>query len=169
MYPKPLPDYDYLHELFRYEPETGKLYWKIDRSWQIKAGDEVGCISNKGYLRTELRSVKRKVLVHRIIWKMITGREPNGILDHINNNRLDNRFENLREITPKGNAQNRNIHSNNTSGCMGVHYRKDCKKWAVNISTDGKRIHGGHFENIEDAIQRRKELEEEYYEFAVGE
>ena len=43
---------------------------------------------------------------HRLIWKVVTGQEPKGYIDHINGVRDDNRFENLRDVSPQGNALN---------------------------------------------------------------
>lgn len=41
-----------------------------------------------------------------MIWKIVTGYEPVGLIDHINGVRDDNRFENLRDVTPHENALN---------------------------------------------------------------
>ncbi len=46
---------------------------------------------------------------HRLIWKIITGQEPVGLIDHINGVRDDNRFENLRDVTPSQNRINRRM------------------------------------------------------------
>lgn len=43
---------------------------------------------------------------HRVIWKIETGREPEGFIDHINGIRDDNRIENLRDVTPRENMLN---------------------------------------------------------------
>jgi len=52
---------------------------------------------------------------------------------------------------------------NNTSGTTGVKWDKNRKKWYAQIDFQGKRTHLGSFVNKEDAIQARKEAEEEYY------
>lgn len=59
-----------------------------------------------GYAITDIN--KKEVRMHRYILGVI---EPDIVVDHINGNRLDNRKCNLREFTPKQNANNR---SNNT-------------------------------------------------------
>lgn len=52
----------------------------------------------------------------------------------------------------------------NTSGCTGVHWNKQAKKWQVYIKdvTTGKRKHLGYFINIEEASRAYKSEREKY-------
>ena len=59
-----------------------------------------GCRDADGYLVMKFEGVMFKV--HRIIWKMVTGKEPVTIIDHRNTVRTDNRWANLREATRSG-------------------------------------------------------------------
>lgn len=87
--------------------------------------------------------------------------------DHINKNKLDNRRTNLRLCNPQENNFNASISSNNTSGVIGVSWRKDRNKWRAYISPNNKQITLGLYENVEDAIIKRLEAELEYFgEFA---
>lgn len=88
-------------------------------------------------------------------------------IDHKNRNRLDNRKENLRQATMMQQAQNRSLQSNNTSGVVGVYYRKERDAWFAQITVNGitKTIKYTH--NKDEAIRARLEAEKEYFgEFA---
>lgn len=62
----------------------------------------------------------------------ILGKAPDGfIIDHINNNGLDNRRENLRFITQSQNIQNTEKRENLTSKYKGVSYNKRLDKWRM--------------------------------------
>lgn len=85
------------------------------------------------------------------------------IIDHKNNNPLDNRKCNLRITDFNGNMKNKKKAKNNTSGVKGVHYCIKEEKWKAYINVNKKRINLGTFENKEDAIKARKIAEEKYY------
>ncbi len=108
-----------------------------------------------------------KILLHRLL--VLDEEEINNndiIVDHINRNKLDNRLSNLRITDKKNNSINK-VSSNNTSGIIGVNYRKDRNKWRAFITIDGKQKSLGLYENIEDAIISRLKGELKYFgEFA---
>ena len=81
--------------------------------------------------------------------------------DSENNNRLDNRKNNLRFVTFNENARNAGMKSNNTSGYIGVSKYKN--KWLSRICFNKEIIHLGYFKEKEDAIQARKEAEIKYF------
>ena len=80
------------------------------------------------------------------------------VIDHINRIKTDNRIENLRLVTKSQNNQNTSKQMNNTSGYKNIYWRKDNNKWIVRFQLNGKKIHYGWFENIEDAIRKRDEV-----------
>jgi hypothetical protein len=63
------------------------------------------------------------------------------VVDHINHDALDNRRKNLRIATRLENAQNRNLHSNNTSGYKGVIFSEGLYKARIRVK--GKLIYLG--------------------------
>jgi hypothetical protein len=65
---------------------------------------------------------------------MQTGKWPEEDIDHINCQRADNRWLNLREATKAQNTQNRGIMRNNKSGFKGVQWRESKKMWTATIS-----------------------------------
>ena len=90
------------NEMFEYR--DGNLYNKVHRGYQAPIGAKVGSINNKGYVLTKIK--QKNLKVHRIIWEMHNGRIEDGLLvDHINENKADNRIENLQLLTNKQNLQ----------------------------------------------------------------
>jgi hypothetical protein len=83
--------------------------------------------------------------------------------DHINRNRLDNRKNNLRSVTPHQNSFNLSVSKNNKSGYKGVYWFKRDGKWKVQIKVDGRQIHLGVFSNIKNAVLARKKAERIYH------
>ena len=157
---KELPSPELLRQLLRYEPETGRLYWKKKTSNRVKIGDEVSTVNAYGYVVVGILSCR--VPAHRVAWAIYHGKWPNGEIDHINGNRSDNRISNIRDVQPTQNKQNMQMYKNNKSGCTGIFYNKINKNWRARITVDKKVIEIGSFTNLNDAIAARKEAEAKY-------
>jgi len=115
-----------ISKLLDYNKETGKLYWRV-RASQIPAGTEAGYLNGYGY---RIISIKKKMLsAHRIVWLLETSEWPSEDLDHINLDKADNRFCNLRLATDSQNGANKAMYARNTSGLKGVSWHKGGKKW----------------------------------------
>lgn len=171
-----LPPQSYLIQCFEYDPLTGVLRWrarpqdhfKSDRiaaRWNAEfAGKPAGFIcATHGYAMCAVMHTRYRV--HRIVWKMMTGDEPDSI-DHINGRQTDNRWANLRSCTHGQNMQNcTHQRSNNTSGAKGVH---PCKgRWRAMIRIEGKSTHIGIFDTVEEASRAyRAAAERTFGEFA---
>lgn len=84
------------------------------------------------------------------------------VVDHIDGNKANNRKNNLRICTLEQNSCNQKIHSNNTSGFPGVWYSESRNKWVAEIKINGKKI-AKSFNDIENAIAKRIELEKQYF------
>ena len=93
---------------------------------------------------------------HRLIWLFVYGEMPNGILDHINRIKSDNRIENLRIVTHSENRQNIDKQSNNKSGLKGVWLHKNTNKWCSSIQVNKKNHHLGSFLTKEEAYEAYK-------------
>ena len=85
------------------------------------------------------------------------------ITDHINRNGLDNRKSNLRIVSKAENCRNHGGHSDNTSGHTGVSWHKVIKKWQSQIRAGGEKICLGYYNNINNAIEARKQGEIKYW------
>ena len=78
-------------------------------------------------------------------------------VDHINGNRLDNRYSNLRMVDFGTNMKNKGLYSNSSTGVIGVCRYGD--RFRARINVNGKRISLGLFDTIEEAAKVRKEYE----------
>ena len=151
---------DRLNELLEYR--DGKVYWKVDRGSRKCKGKEAGTDHGKGYKALRIRELGGSMLLHRVIWIMHHGDAPE-MLDHINNDKSDNRIENLRPATRVQNGYNRAGTSINTTGVKNVSWVKRNKKWGVNISVNGKRKWIGLFEDLELADLVAQEVRHKYH------
>ena len=103
------------------------------------------------------------VYMHRLI----LGTPEDKFTDHINQNGLDNRRDNLRVVDAVTNGYNRRISVNNKSGMTGVSWNSQLKKWKVNIQVSKKRLHFGYFKDKFQAIKVCKKARKEHFgEFA---
>jgi len=175
-----LPSPEILRELLRYEPETGKLFWRqrnekwfkptpymdgtrsagwAKRNWNTKFADKEAFthIDRKGYRKGAVLSVN--CCAHRIAWSIFHGEDAPEFIDHINGNASDNRIENLRAATCQDNARNAKLYSSNKSGTPGVMWEDSHKAWAVKINIAGKQRRIGRFKLKADAISARKAAE----------
>lgn len=147
---------------FRYEPDTGKLFWRISPSRAIKAGTEI-TYQNDGYLRVRLRG--KGYFAHKIIWDLLYPNDPilpGGEIDHIDHNRTNNRPDNLRKVAGVDNRKNKSKDVRNSSGVTGVGWHSYHKKWQAKISVDGRRVYLGLFHSKDEAIAARTAAERKY-------
>ena len=87
-------------------------------------------------------------------------------VDHIDNNKKNNTWINLRWCTNAENQQNTTIRKDNVTGVKGVRFDKRRQKWQARITIDGIRVHIVFFNNIEDATRTRmKKANEIFGEF----
>jgi len=174
---KALPCPTILRQLLRYEPDTGKLFWRergpewftnktrsaawLCASWNARfAGKEAFCTEKgRGYLHGGI--LGRLYSAHRIILAMSNSEWPDDEVDHINGNKSDNRLINLRAISRAENLRNMPSRVDNSSGCPGVH-RKNNGKWVAEINGKKTRVHLGTFAVKADAVLARHKAQEEF-------
>ena len=148
-----------LKKLLHYDKDTGILTYRIKpKQSHITIGEEAGCdsvpINNTIYRK--IRINKREYKAHRLVWLYVTGSFPEGVIDHIDGNGLNNKFDNLRDTTAEGNMQNTKMCSRNKSGFTGVNWNKSRNRWQTRINYKGKRILLGYFKSLDEAIEARK-------------
>jgi len=98
--------------------------------------------------------------IHRIAWKMHYGVDPNGVIDHIDGNKLNNRIVNLRDVTQVENLYNAVRRSDNTTGYKGVVFSKSRNSYTINLKVNGVRVSHRRFRTAEAANDFIKELRE---------
>ena len=138
-----------LMEALHYDPETGVFTWRNDRQSNAKAGSVAGFDDTAGYRSIGIGMTTWKA--HRLAWFYVHGIWPEALIDHMNQDKLDNRIANLRLATISQNRQNMTKYRSNTSGFKGVHWFKATSRWQAQIKHEGRRYHLGFFKNAEDA------------------
>jgi hypothetical protein len=149
----PLPSQDVLRGLLDYDPLTGSLWWRAtgEPAFQLCNGDR--------YWSGQLLGVKCRA--HRVIWKWMTGGDPD-VVDHINGDGRDNRWENLRAVDQLTNGKNHKLHAHNKSGIMGVRFHKRQQRWVAYIKVAQHQHCLGSFREIGDAISARHAAERRF-------
>jgi hypothetical protein len=156
-----LPTQARLKELFIYDPDSGVFTRRIStgRHDRHKAGKVAGTKGIYWHMHVD----GKRFVGHRLAWMYVYGEPPKEDLDHINQNKLDNRIENLREATRRQNMQNVTLHKHNSSGFKGVAWHSLRKKWRAYIFNGYKQTHLGLFETLDQAVQARKAAESQYH------
>lgn len=132
-------DQDYLRQCYWYNPVTGEM---ISRRTSRPTG-----WFEDGYYHIQLQGKTHRL--HRLIWMYLHNRWPVEMIDHINGIKTDNRLCNLREVTAKQNAENRNK-INAVSGLKGV-IPSTKGRWKCQIGHKGKVIYLGTYDTKEEA------------------
>lgn len=135
-----------------YDRNTG-IFTRIAGTKASKSGSILGSKNSDGYLQIMIN--RKRYKSHRLAWFYVTGEWPKDQIDHINHDRCDNRFSNLRNASSSINSKNMSKFKNNTSGYNGVGWNKAKKKWHSYIRIDGKLKTIGYFNNIKDAAYAR--------------
>ena len=139
---------------FRYDPDTGLFTKKALTKYQ----KERPAGSNSSSEDTRICINRRVYFAHRLAWYYMTGSPPEKLIDHINGDKRDNRFCNLREADYSQNMMNSKLSCANTSGWKGVDWVKRKRRWRATGKIDGKKIYLGLFANKEDAIKKYQEF-----------
>lgn len=142
-----------LQSLLEYDRDSGAFSWRSN-------GKRAGWVDEKGYVRIEAEG--RVYRAHRLALFFVNGEEPNGLVDHINGEKADNRLSNLRVVTNAENQQNvRRARRNSKSGFLGVVEAQG--KFAAYIWVDGGQRYLGRFSTPELAHQRYIEAKKQLH------
>ena len=142
-----------LRELFILNNKN-ELVWQVSKRG-LRAGTVAGCVdTSSGYRVIRINGVMYRA--HRLIWLWHYGKFPANQIDHIDGNKLNNDIKNLRDVTNQENHKNQPKRSDNKSGCTGVRWNSNANKFRAEIRKDGKTIHLGYFDTLEEAVAARK-------------
>ena len=156
----------YFMEIWRYVPGYEDLY-------EVSSLGRVKSLSNNGYKKEKIRVLRldihgylsvnlsnkkiKRYKVHQLVAMAFLGHKPNGnvlVVDHINNDKLDNRLENLQVISNRENSYK--TQEKYASKYKGVSFNKNKKRWIARIQIDGKSKYLG--------MHRTEELASEAYQ-----
>lgn len=159
---RPRRDFDahYLKSILRFDNERCEWIALVSRG-RIEPGEVVGRVSSSGYLQLIIKG--KFYQSSHLSWLYHKGKWPEMRLDHIDQNTLNDRIDNLREATNSQNAANRGLRADNTSGVRGVSHsvhRLRSKPWEAHITVDGVSKQA-YFKTREEAIAQRQEWERE--------
>ena len=152
---KDIPNYEGMYQV----SNLGRVKsLKFNKEKILKLG-----LGGCGYLIVAFCKGKQKTInVHQLVAIAFLNHKPNGnnglIVDHKDNNPLNNRLENLQLISHRENL------SKDRKGCsskyIGVCWSKKDNKWVSSISINGERKHLGLFKcELEASAEYQKELE----------
>jgi hypothetical protein len=141
----------------------------VKSNWNNNSKILKPAINGVGYYHVILcKNLKQyTVRVHQLVATSFLNhnKESGLIVDHIDNNPLNNRLDNLQIITRREN--NSKDRKNKSSKYTGVSWCKKNSKWRAGIKTNGKSTNLGNFTNEEEAsnayqnaLQNTKELRE---------
>lgn len=125
-----------------YEPLTG-VFTRLTRSSNALPGQVIPTPHAEGYKRITVGG--KTYLAHRLAFFLMTGSWPSEMIDHINQDRSDNRWANLREADRSQNAFNRKANKGSSTGIKGVSLHKASGKYVVQIC----HRYLGLYDNIE--------------------
>jgi hypothetical protein len=141
-----------INEYFEYK--DGSLYWKVDKpNSKYRAGDKAGCKYSNGYYVIKLNN--KRYLEHRLIYILFRGNITDDLMvDHIDQNRLNNKIENLRAV-------DRGINRMNTHKSKNI---KIINGKYIGVFIRNKKRITKHFSNELDAKNWISQMKQEVFD-----
>jgi hypothetical protein len=158
-----------------YQISNTGLVYSYPKCWRTGRSNAIVCHEGKiltqtkgkeGYFRVHLSvdGVKKKRTVHQLVAESFLNHVSDGyklVIDHINDDKSDNRVENLQIVTARFNSR-KTKNPKDSSRYRGVTFYKPLQKWQAGYSFKGKSIHIGRYDNELDAhnayVDKLKEL-----------
>lgn len=148
---------------FEYDPETGhfgRIRFINNRGTSYERRSPVTSRHACGYHMAVMFG--KRVRVHHLIFVYMLDLMPDCPVDHINGDRTDNRWCNLRLVTRLENQRNQGTRCDNQVGRTGVYWYPPLSKYQAQITVHGRKIHLGYHETIDGAVEARVAAERQY-------
>ncbi|QWU14373.1 AP2 domain-containing protein [Paenibacillus sophorae] len=128
-------------------------YWnKVNNTYYARCSVYKGVVDGKP--RYEM------IYMHHFIKPIKEGE----VVDHEDNNELNNCEDNLRVTSQDKNLMNRTTkNKNNKSGYRNVSWNKELKKWSVQLQINKRNTILGTFEDVHEAGEFAAEMRKKYY------
>lgn len=145
-----------ISKVLKYDAISGTLIWISNlHSKRVIPNSRAGSVvTSTGYRSITLFGTKYPE--HILIWFIHYGVWPNGQIDHINQQRDDNRIVNLRDVSKSENARNRSRNPHSKLGEHGIWFNSRTFKYVAEITLNGKKVYQKSFDDIDEAIKERK-------------
>jgi hypothetical protein len=146
-----------LKEVLSYDKDTGVWVWKAKTCCKVVPGKKAGSINADGYLVISIYG--KDYYAHRLAFLYMLGEMPSMQVDHINLDKSDCRWENLREATHSQNKANTGLRPENKTGVIGV-----------SINNKGKFVVrvGQRYVGIRNTLAEAKSLRQQAAKAAYG-
>lgn len=154
-----------LRQALHYDPNTGVFTWCVERRGPKTKNRIAGSIAGSKYRIISIDG--ERFPASHLAWMYMTGQWPDGLIDHINQNKIDDRWCNLREADHSTNRANTGLRSSNTSGIKGVHFDRRFRKWAMQIRCRDQIIVSHHPTAEEAAAEYNRQAVRLFGEFAA--
>ena len=155
---------EWLRTQFSYDPQTG-LITNAEGRRLAKLGAQPCYLIPRGYLALKVyyKGVRYTFLAHRLAYALHTGHHPTHEIDHLDHDRTNNRWENLRDATRSQNTAYRDLPARELP--KGVSFTARCKgrPFSARITVDGRNRYIGSYETVEAATEAFEDAAKEAF------
>lgn len=146
---------DAIRQALIYDPNTGIFRFRVKKGNRI-AGKVAGNVCNlSGYVQISVDGKNSRA--HRLAVLLMTGAWPDRKVDHIDGNRANNAWSNLRLVTDWENAVNTGRKHRDLP--RGVYPKRN--RWRALLMHKGKNITVGTFDTVEEAQEAWRRVAKE--------
>ena len=158
-----LPSRDRLSQIFTHDITTGLFTWKIRTSNRVNVGDIAGYIDLIG--RRVIRIDSELYYAYVLVWIWCSDEPVPDEIDHIDMNKGNDAFNNLRAATRQQSSYNKGVRPDSGTGVKGVEYEASRNKYKPYIkdAVTGKKIHLGRYDTLEEAKKVREAAAEKMH------